>query len=132
MRNAAAIQRALYTALDGNVGATVTSDPAEDQAAPYVVLGELTETPDDAHDHLGTEETATLHVWSRVKGSGQVLAIMAAVDVALHHQVLSLQGGGTVQVAREFAEVLKDETEPGETWRHGVLRYRVKTLEPVP
>lgn len=130
MRDAWVIQKALYAALASTGDAWYDEVPEDEVEAPYGVLGSGTERPMDTHSGLGTEETATLDFWSRTTGSREVKDMMARADVALHHQVLSLEGGGTVQVAREFADVLKEEDpDTGVTWRHGVVRYRIKTLE---
>lgn len=130
------LQQAVFAALDGQITGPVYDevDPDSDDAL-YTVIGETTEVPDDTHEQLGSSETLLLHTWHRddqVAGSKVVKQEMAAIDELLHHQVLSLDGGGTVALTREFAEVLRDESEPGEVWRHGVMRYRARTLEAIP
>jgi hypothetical protein len=120
---------ALYAALD-YAGITVYDEVDVDQATPYVVIGEGTEAPDDTHTDLGTSETVVIHIWSRETGARECKVLMGEVDTALHHRTLYLTGGGSVNCTREFAEVITEEAEPGERWRHGVMRYRMRTEEP--
>lgn len=123
------IQKAIFAALDGAGIATFDEIPEDEGTeTPYVVIGETTEQPDDTHEEDGSSETVLLHIWSRDTGSDEVKAMMSEVDDLLHHAVLTLTGGATVFLTRLFAEVLKEELEAGETWRHGLLRYRVRTL----
>lgn len=135
MRASWLLQKAVFAALDGELTGPVYDEVPEDaDDTLYTVVGETTEVPDDTHEELGSSETLTLHVWSsdpEARGSGAVKEEMTAIDELLHHQVLTLTGGGTVCLTREFAEVLKDESEPGEIWRHGIMRFRARTLEAV-
>lgn len=138
------LQQAIYAALAGNTTLDVYDSGApEDVDGAYHVLGEGTARPVDTHSDLGTEETVTVHTWvpeglvpagssTREFGARQVKEAMGEVDELLHHVVVTLPGGGTMQLAVEFEDVLMDESEPGETWHHGVQRIRAKTLEPVP
>jgi hypothetical protein len=120
-----ALQTAIYAALNGAIGAAVYDEVPPGAAGPYVVIGEGTERPWDTMSDSGSEETVTLHAWSKAKGSLQVKALLAAVDAVLHDARLTLTGATMVIMRREFAEVFKEPAEAGETWRHGVMRYRV-------
>lgn len=125
----AALQKAVYVALGGITGGVYDEVPPS-TASPYTVIGETTERPWDTHDTDGSEETLVLHVWSSTKGSTQVKTIMAQIDALLHHQTLVMEGSAyLVMLRREFVTVLKDETVAGETWRHGVMRYRALISE---
>jgi hypothetical protein len=126
-----ALQVAVFAALNGNVGAGVYDAVPQGAAAPYVVIGEGTERPWDTMTDEGSEETMTLHVWSRTAGSRQVKQVMAAVDGVLHDATLTLAGAQMVSLRREFVEVLKepDAENPALTWRHGVMRYRTLLTE---
>lgn len=127
------VQKAVFAALSGEITGPVYDEVPEDATdALYTVIGETTEVPDDTHEEGGSDETILLHVWHRdeeAPSSGPLKQEMAAIDELLHHQTLSLDGGGTVFLTRTFVEVLKDESEPAEVWRHGVMRYRARTLE---
>lgn len=133
-----ALQRAIWAALDaaGLTGPVYDEVPQDASDALYTVVGETTEVPDDTHGDLGSDQTVVLHVWYRdpneeVASGEPILAEMAAIDAALHHVTLELDGGGSMALTRSFTELMKDESEPGEVWRHGVLRYRARTLEAV-
>lgn len=130
------LQRGVFAALDGNLTGPVYDEIPESADDPlYTVIGETTEVPDDTHDDDGSSETITLHTWYRdatAPGSGPLKREMAAIDALLHHQTLEFDGGGSVFLTREFVEVLKDESVPGETWRHAIMRFRARTLEAIP
>lgn len=126
----AALQKAVFVALSGNITGTVHDEVPANTPAPYTVIGETTERPWDAHDSDGSEETLTIHLWSSTPGSTQVKTILAQIDALLHHQSLALDGAPyLVMLRREFVTVLKDESVTGETWRHGVMRYRALISE---
>lgn len=128
MRQSWEIQRAVYAALRAEPPLPVYDEVPPDVEAPYIALGLSTEVPDDAHGEYGTSETMTLHVWSRGKGAKQAKEIMAAIDERLHNVILPLTDG-SVHITRSFAELLDEEAEVGERWRHGVVRYRIRTQE---
>lgn len=128
------LQKAAFGALDGQLTGPVydeVPDDAEDTL--YSVIGETTDVPDDTHDEDGNDETLLIHTWGNDpedRSSRPVKEQMAEIDAVLHHATLVLEGGGSVFLTRVFAEVLKEEDpETGETWRHGVQRYRARTLE---
>lgn len=127
------LQQAVFTALDGAITGPVYDEvPSSAEDTLYTVIGETTAVPDDTHEEDGSSETLVLHVWHHddaAPGSGALKDEMAAIDALLHHQALDLPGGGSMQLTCEFAEVIKDESVPGETWRHGIMRYRARTLE---
>ena len=136
------IRSAIYAALNGNTTRAVYDTQAPNDAdGAYHVLGEKSARPQDTHTDLGTEDTVTIHTWvpegytnengAREWGSRLAEEAMGEVDELLHHQVLTLPGGGTVELVLELDELLLDETEPGEVWHHGVQRFRAKTLEAV-
>lgn len=140
MRDSWEIQRAVYAALSAQVADPVYDevperdpDPASHEPIrpPYHVVGETTERPDDTHTDLGTSESILLHQWSAAEGAAEVKGMMAEVDEVLHRAVLSLSDGRRVFLTREMAEVLREEGEGAEdeTWRHGVVRYRARTME---
>ena len=55
--------------------------------------------------------------------------LMEEIDARLHNQALPLSSGQLVLLQRDDSRVLKEEVRPGETWRHGVLRYRALISE---
>lgn len=131
----AALQRALYERLSA-LSFPFYDEVPDDAEAPYGTMGEMTEVPDDTHSESGSEETETLHFWSFSKpgvrdgraGSTEVKEMMQEADDLLHDQPLELEGGARNWMAvREMSEVMVEELDEGETWRHGVMRYRFRT-----
>lgn len=120
-----ALQKAIFAALNGAITGGVYDEVTPGAAAPYTVIGETaSEVPWDYHDSEGSDEEIMLHVWSRTTGSTQVKQIMAQIDDRLHDAKPVLETGSLVSLRRTFMTVIKEEVQAGETWRHGVLRYR--------
>lgn len=128
------VQRALYGVLTGDATLMglitgVWDYVAEKDAFPYIVLGEATEIPDNAHGVFGRQTTVTLHVWTRHRGHSEGLAIGDRVTALLDHQPLTVEGQHHVVTRFEFSQTLTDPEPPGDI-RHLVLRYRVVTEQP--
>jgi hypothetical protein len=121
-----ALQKAVFAALNGNVTGGVYDQIPVRTPSPYTVIGEtVSERPWDTHDSEGSEEVIMIHVWSLSNGSVEVKEIMGEIDDLLHDaSALPLETGDLVLLHRDYMTVLKEEVKPGETWRHGVLRYR--------
>jgi hypothetical protein len=125
------VQAAVYGALtaDAELKAQVSGVfdyVPEDQAYPYVVIGESVETPDNRHGAFGRQTVLTLHVWSQYRGYSEALAIGARVMAVLDHQPLTVPGLHHVSTKYEMAMTLTDPEPPGDI-RHLVLRYRITT-----
>ena len=126
-----AAQRIVYTALAGNISATVYDDvpqlPSGQPAAnfPYVVIGNDTIAPWDTDDKVGGSITLTLHVWSRAAGFLQAKTIAGEIYAILNRGTFSLAGFNVVDCLAEFSDSLTDGD--GET-RHLIARYRL-TIE---
>lgn len=127
-----AAQQAIFTALNGNVSATVYDDaPALPSGMPlenfpYVVIGDDTATPWDTDDTLGAEMTISLHIWSRAAGMKEAKDIAGEIYALLHRAALTVTGYTAIDCLYEFSQFMRDPD--GET-RHGVLRYRVTMQE---
>ncbi|MEU3600880.1 DUF3168 domain-containing protein [Streptomyces sp. NPDC006798] len=93
---------------------------------PFTVIGEATETPDNAHDRHGWQTVPVLHVWTRSRGFAQALRIGARVAELLDHQPLDVPGYHHVATLFEFSQTLQDPEPPGDI-RHLILRFRVLT-----
>lgn len=145
MRDSLLIQTALLELLEDAVIIDGRAEPVpifdeatEKTPAPYIVLGEMTEAPADTHDGFGTSETCTLHFWSggkgalptepRARGAAECKRMMGAVDELVHQVTATLEDGRKVRLTREFSELMTEELEDGERWRHGVMRVRARTL----
>ncbi|WP_327162861.1 DUF3168 domain-containing protein [Streptomyces zaomyceticus] len=111
------------------LGVTVYDYLPEDVPYPFIVIGEATETPANAHDRFGWETVPVLHVWDRARGYKKVLQIGGRLTALLDHQPLTVLGYDHIVTRWEFAQPLTDPEPPG-TIRHLVQRYRVVTAQP--
>ena len=125
------VQRAVYNALSTDtlllpLITGVYDDVPEGTAFPYVVLGDETETnkPSTLRDQ-GRESTITIHIWSRAKGMGEAKLIAEKIIDRLNDQPLSLPSWEWTSTMYEFGNFFRD---PDGLTRHGVLRFRVRTL----
>lgn len=88
---------------------------------PYVQIGESTAAEQDVDGSDGTEETMTLHVWSRHEGQKEVKEIMSAIQAELHNTTLAVAGRtALVWWAGSFTRNDPD----GET-RQGIIQLRI-------
>ena len=121
------LQRAIYLKLNGDatLSALITGvfdHVPQNQAFPYVVLGEDTLKDWSTFGTLGQEPTVTLHVWSRSRGKREAQDILSRIDTLLHRASLTVTGQNVTGIEREFEQTLRDGD--GVTY-HGVQRYRV-------
>ncbi|WP_060877796.1 DUF3168 domain-containing protein [Streptomyces scabiei] len=100
----------------------VFDEVPEDQAHPYVTLGSITETVDDAHNQRGLEAQMELHIWSRYAGYKEAADILAALDAVLDRQPLTVTGFRDISVAHRQHTELRD---PDPDIRHINVSYRV-------
>lgn len=132
MIGASVLQAAIYTALTTPAISVQVFDevPQGTTLAKYAVIGTVPfERQWDTHDTEGSEQFHQVDVWSNAKGAREVQLIMEEIDARLHNQPLTMASGQLVLLQRDFANVLKDQPVPGETWRHGVIRYRALISE---
>jgi hypothetical protein len=123
------LQQAIFARLTGDAAlmAVITGvfDGApEGTAYPYVVLGEVIETPDNAHGAFGADSVVTLHVWSKATGYKEGLEMAAHLRRVLDHQPLTVAGHRVVSVRHEQTLTLRD---PDSDLRHIPVRFRVTT-----
>lgn len=126
-----AVQGALYERMraSSELMAIVTGvhdKPPERKAFPYVVLGEATETPDNAHGVFGRQTATTLHIWSQYEGYAEALQILAVLVTLFDHQPLTVPGLHHVSTHYEFSQTLTDPAPPGNI-RHVPVRFRTRT-----
>lgn len=119
-------QRALYNALTGNLTPPtgVHDEVPDDATFPYVVIGEATATPDNAHDRFGHVATVTLHVWSSAHGYTEALGIVGELLALLDHQALTLDGLDSVVVRWQQTVTMRD---PDRDLRHAIARFAIST-----
>lgn len=121
------VQRAVFTRLDAELTCGVHDLVPEGAAYPYVVIGEATDTPDNAHDRYGHDSTVTLHVWSTYHGTTEALGIAGELIGLLDHQPLVVDGFDTVAVRHRQTVVMRD---PDADLRHVVVRFAITTEQP--
>lgn len=119
------VQVAVYTLLTATPGLTgipVHDRVPEGTTPPYVVLGELDELPDDAHDRRGYNSTLMVHVWSAYRGRREAAQLLTVVDTALHRAALVVPGLSELSIASAGAQIIDD---PDPDLRHGIARFRI-------
>ena len=126
-----AIQRAIFAKLSGDTALMalvkgVFDDVPENQAFPYVVIGEATETPSNTFGRKGKDVTCTIHIWSQAKGNTEALTILDRLNDLLDFEPLAVAGYEVIAVEYENAVTLR---EPDGVTRQVPVRYRVRVKE---
>lgn len=103
------------------------SNVPENQAFPYITLGNATETDYSALARIGYEDTLTLHVWSMSKGTKECNTILSNLNRLLNHQSLTLDTQNHVGTWYDFSDFLPDPGENGIF--HMPVRYRMRAQE---
>jgi Protein of unknown function (DUF3168) len=107
-----AIQTAIFTALNGNIGAGVSvyNHVPQNAAYPYVVIDGCEIVSDDYFTERKSTYNVYLSVWSQYNGNRQVLDIISAIDTALHRKKLTLTFGSMVNmiIARKRCKIDAD------------------------
>lgn len=124
-----AVQTAVFSVLSNNapLGAIIKGvfdDVDEDQAFPYVVIGESFHNASDTFDTLGDDATVSIHTWTDSKsarGRKEVKTIQGAVYDALHRYSGIVSGYHVITIDWLDSQTLVDD---GNT-RHGVQNFRV-------
>ena len=100
--------------------------PADNAVWPVVVLESHEVTPRDAIDATENEHTLELEVWSRYRGSRQVLAILGVMYDRLHNAALVLESGQSLscRVSRQLTT-----REPDGTTYQGSMTLTIITAD---
>ncbi|CRF29035.1 Uncharacterised protein [Mycobacterium tuberculosis] len=93
-----------------------------DQAFPYVTIGDVTSVPNRTFDRFGEECTITLHIWSRYNGFKEAAEILDDMNRIMADTVFSVSGWDMTACYYDFSETLRD---PDGLTRHIPVRYRV-------
>lgn len=120
------LQAAIYTRLTGALSYPVYDVVPQNQAFPYITLGEDTGVDWSTKTNPGQEVTTTLHVWSRAAGMKELKTIMDGIIQAMTGADLTFTGFHPVLLRLDLATALRD---PDGITRHGVVRFRVKIEE---
>lgn len=125
-----ALRKAIHARLaaDAPLGALVAGAvhdvPPAGAAFPYVTLGEAVVSDWSTATEGGSEQTLTLHVFSRQSGRAEAMALCAAVQEALHEAPLALEGHRLANLRATTADVRREAD--GRTF-HGFVRFRAIT-----
>lgn len=126
-----ALQHSIYQTLSNATaltsllgGAEIYSKVPQNQALPYMTLGQTVNLDWSTGTDDGTEHDLTLHVWTSADSAEKVHEIMDTVKTLLHDRPVSVEGHYLVNLCHEFAEARIDPD--GETM-HGIVRYRAVT-----
>lgn len=127
------LQGALHAALTGNAAVMAIAKAVVDvgqQAAdggsatpfPFVTVGDITITPDDAVRLVNYQAVIRLHTFSRSGSMKEVKQLQGAMFDVLHRNEsnLSLTGFNVYICVRESSQVLVEE----DNTFHGVCEYR--------
>jgi hypothetical protein len=126
-----ALQRAIHVALTSaspvtalTGGVRVFDAVPRNAAFPYICHGESVVRDWSTATDEGHEHTISIHVWSRGAGRKQAHEILGAIERALDHKALPLDGHRLITLRHEYSEVRREGD--GETWR-GLLRLHATT-----
>lgn len=97
-------------------------EPEDDDNCPYLVIGDMTGVEFDTDSKNGSEDTVTIHIWSRYRGRHQMRQIMDALHGSLHDSMFSIEGAHLVYCLWEFSQTIP-ESNP--RLQHGVMRFRI-------
>jgi len=125
------IQKALYTALNGDVTVSglvasvrdagqQASDGGAASAFPYIEVGFISLAEYDTQRQTGFDFLARIHTWSRSASMKEVKLIQGAIYDVLHVQNLTITGHSNILLRREESDVLRASSGAF----HGVCEYR--------
>lgn len=120
-----AVQKAIYTALSG-ASLTVFDQVSENQAFPYVTIGESSLLDDSDKTAHADEHVETIHVWSRAGGFKECKDLMTdAIEAA--STINGITDGYHIRYL-DTDQILTMRDPDGIT-RHGVIRIRFKAIQ---
>lgn len=99
-----AVQKAIYDVLkaDASLMTLLTNrlydsgNVPDDTEFPYLVIGEVTEIPDNTLDKRGKRVGLLLHAWSIYAGKDQVYGVLDRLEALLDYQPLTVVGHNVV------------------------------------
>ena len=101
----------------------IYDEPPKNSVYPYVVMGDVTEIPDNRHNQLGYDVMATLYIHTKPGRSSFKPAkqILEDMNTVLNMKTLSMEGGFTMIICKyENSETKRDGDK-----RIISVRYRV-------
>jgi hypothetical protein len=118
------VQRAVFDELD----ATPSTYPVYDAvpqgvAKPYIVIGEISATPDDELAAASADASCQIHAWSAKAGKSEVHAMLEFIRSRLDNVRIE----GMWACSEDFAEIMEDRTSTAASrLYHAVARYRLR------
>ncbi len=131
------VQTGIYNALTGDStlmsllsggGVFDASAVPQNQAFPYITLGDCTETQADTMDGRTYELTYTPHIWAIGAGFKACQAIFARMNWLLHRQPLSLATQTHVGTWYMNMRIMED---PDGIHVQGIATYHIRVQEPL-
>lgn len=121
------LQKAIFQRLSSDPSVTglvtgVFDHVPNDQAFPYIQLGDPNMLPFDTKTSSGEEIAFVIHAWSQYPGKKEAYDILNACLKSITLSPLSIEGGfSIVRVERQQIQVFDDIDGRN---KHGVLRLR--------
>lgn len=124
------IQQAIYDVLTGDVSLMskitgVFDFVDENQAFPYITIGEAIGSDYSTFDRFGESTIATVHIWSRYDGFLEANNILSDVNRLLVRTTLTLTNNMNCGV---WYDAVNTVIDPDGLTRHFIAQYRVITL----
>lgn len=114
---------ALYNHLSSIITEYPIFDGApQDQAMPFIDLGESTFTEEDMDGRTGFNALLTIHAWSAHMGRYEAKQMLDKLYQALHRAELSVTGYNCLGIDYVTQDIIKDSD--GIT-THGVIQFRI-------
>lgn len=98
----------------------------QNQAFPYVVLGDAQEIPKNAFARRGYIVNAKIHIWSQQRGDFEASPILERVNQLIDQQPLSLSTHTHVYTMYEGTSWISNDNIP---YMHLTAKYQVYTQE---
>lgn len=115
---------------DATLGGILAGDKVHNVVAPqgaqypYITVGESIEQPWESFQRDGNEGIESIHVWSKVLGKSQVMAIYGHLNRLLHKTTLAVSGSVFVSGRLSLTALLLD---PDRVTVHLAARYEWRT-----
>ncbi len=123
------LQKAIYARLTGNAGlmAKITGVfdfVPQNQAYPFIQIGEMDFSPWDTHTFDGFEATITINLWARPgsRGRASLHDIQNDIYNLLHRYIFSVSGFTVVSMRFDFSNIVVD---PDSVTYHGIQRFKL-------
>jgi len=114
------LQRALFSALNGQLSAPVVEDVEQGSTFPCVTIGENQHNDFSTDTEDGAEVLITIHTWSRTDSIKETLVLLDEINAILNRSELVLTSWLCAGVSFDMSSVMKD---PDGRTRHGVIRF---------